>query len=185
MYIRPDLTPLQQKGRRELVAKFREKKASVADTEDWKIDYRRWEVVHKPPQPTPIASTNVNNVHNELNVWYTNSDQFLNKIDELKLRIYNADTKPSIIAITEVNPKNNRNPIIMSELKIDNFLEPLYNPDGRGICIYLANTHDLTGYKTDHRAVLAFTDQCTSGGTGQHWSVYTREASEIFKLSGC
>ena len=21
--------------------------------------------------------------------------------------------------------------------------------------------------------------------TGQHWSVYTREASEIFKLSGC
>ena len=52
-----------------------------------------------------------------------------------------------------------------------------------------------TGYKTDHRAVLAFTDQCTSGGTGpyrsalvrtgQHWSVYTREASEIFKLSGC
>ena len=23
-----------------------------------------------------------------------------------------------------------------------------------------------SGYKTDHRAVLAFTDQCTSGGTG-------------------
>ena len=66
----------------------------------------------------PIASTNVNN---ELNVWYTNSDQCLNKIYELKLRIYNADTKPSLIAITEVNPKNNRNPIIMSELKIDNF----------------------------------------------------------------
>ena len=73
----------------------------------------------------------------------------------------------------------------------------------------------FAGYKTDHRAVLAFTDQCTSGGTGpyrsalvrtdqhwsvpistgpyrsalvridQHWSVYTREASEIFKLSGC
>ena len=54
----------------------------------------------------PTASTNVNivnNVHNELNVWYTNSD----KIDELKLRIYHVDTKPSIIAITEVNPKNN------------------------------------------------------------------------------
>ena len=75
-------------------------------------------------KPIASASTNVNivnNVHNELNVWYTNSDQFLNKIDELKLRIYHADTKPSIIAITEVNPKNNRNPIIMSELKIDNF----------------------------------------------------------------
>ena len=38
--IRPDLTPLQQKGRRELAAKLREKKASVADQEDWKIDYR-------------------------------------------------------------------------------------------------------------------------------------------------
>ena len=32
--IKPDLTPLQQKGRRELVAKLREKKASVADPED-------------------------------------------------------------------------------------------------------------------------------------------------------
>ena len=43
-------------------------------------------------KPIASASTNVNivnNVHNELNVWYTNSDQFLNKIDELKLRIYN------------------------------------------------------------------------------------------------
>ena len=49
---RPDITPLQQKGRRELVAKFREKKASVADPEDWKIDYRRWEAVHMPPQTT-------------------------------------------------------------------------------------------------------------------------------------
>ena len=57
------------------------------------------------------------------------------------------------------------------------------------------NRDRTSGYKTDHRAVLAFTDQCTSGGTGpyrsalvrtgQHWSVYTREASEIFKLSGC
>ena len=53
LYMRPDLTPLQQKGRRDLVAKLRKKKASVADPEDWKIDYRRWEVVHKHPQPTP------------------------------------------------------------------------------------------------------------------------------------
>ena len=96
-------------------------------------------MVHKPAQPKtkPIAntSTSVNNVHNELNVWYTNSDQFLNNIDELKLRIYNTDTEPSIIDITEVNPKNNRGPINMSELKKDDFWEPLYNPDGRGICI--------------------------------------------------
>ena len=26
----------------------------------------------------------------------------------------------------------------------------------------------ITGYKMDHRAVLAFTDQCTSGGTGPY-----------------
>ena len=39
-----------------------------------------------------IRSTNVNNVHNEFNVWYKNNDTFLNKIDELKLSIYNADT---------------------------------------------------------------------------------------------
>ena len=64
--------------------------------------------------------------------------------------------------------------------------------DGRR---YVCCSECNAGYKTDHRAVLAFTDQCTSGGTGpyrsalvrtgQHWSVYTREASEIFKLSGC
>ena len=47
--IKPDLGPLQKKGRRELVEKLREKEASVADPEGWKIDYRRWEVVHKPP----------------------------------------------------------------------------------------------------------------------------------------
>ena len=41
---RPDLTPLQQKGRRELVAKLWEKKASVVDLEDWGV-------VHKPLQP--------------------------------------------------------------------------------------------------------------------------------------
>ena len=31
-----------------------------------------------------------------------------------------------------------------------------------------------TGYKTDHRAVLAFTDQCTSGGTGPYRSALVR-----------
>ena len=112
-------------------------------------------------KPVASATTNVNNVHNELNVWYTHRDQFLNKIDELKLRIYNADTKPSIIAITEVNPKNNRNPIFISELKIDNFLEPLYNPNGKGICIYLANTIEListSSTKYHLRAIITIED---------------------------
>ena len=33
---------------------------------------------------------------------------------------------------------------------------------------YLETLHSIAGYKTDHRAVLAFTDQCTSGGTGPY-----------------
>ena len=36
------------------------------------------------------------------------------------------------------------------------------------------NYVDNTGYKTDHRAVLAFTDQCTSGGTGPYRSALVR-----------
>ena len=32
----------------------------------------------------------------------------------------------------------------------------------------------FAGYKTDHRAVLAFTDQCTSGGTGPYRSALVR-----------
>ena len=112
------------------------------------------------------ASTNVNN---DLIVWYTNSDQFLNKIDELKLRTYNADTKPSILSITEVNPKNNRKPIIMSELKIYNFLKPLYNPYGRGICIYLANIHDLISTSSTiyhSQATIALEDNDFHNGIG-------------------
>ena len=35
-------------------------------------------------------------------------------------------------------------------------------------------TYSSTGYKTDHRAVLAFTDQCTSGGTGPYRSALVR-----------
>ena len=47
------------------------------------------------------------------------------------------------------------------------------------------------GYKTDHRAVLAFTDQCTSGGTGPYRSVPVSTGPYIlgrpvkFSLSGC
>ena len=49
----------------------------------------------------------------------------------------------------------------MSELKIDAFLEPLYNPDGRGICIYLANTSDListSSTKYHSQATIALED---------------------------
>ena len=49
----------------------------------------------------------------------------------------------------------------MSELKIDNLLEPLYNPDRRGICIYLANTLDListSSTKYHSQATIALED---------------------------
>ena len=35
-------------------------------------------------------------------------------------------------------------------------------------------SNHISGYKTDHRAVLAFTDQCTSGGTGPYRSALVR-----------
>lgn len=44
--IRPDLTPIQQKARRELIAKLIEKRTASDDPTKWRIDYRRWEVVH-------------------------------------------------------------------------------------------------------------------------------------------
>ena len=63
-------------------------------------------------------------------------------------------------------PKNNRNCIIMSEPKIYIFLEPLYNPDGRGICIHLANTLDLismssTKYQSQATITLEDNDKLT------------------------
>ena len=33
---------------------------------------------------------------------------------------------------------------------------------------FTLEANNRTGYKTDHQAVLAFTDQCTSGGTGPY-----------------
>ena len=55
----------------------------------------------------------------------------------------------------------------MSELKIDNFLEPLYNPDERGICIYLANTLDLISTKYHSQAqVVRLADAHSPGAIG-------------------
>ena len=103
----------------------------------------------------------VNIVNNVQSVWYTNSDQLLNKLDELKLRIANATIKPKIIAITEVNPKNRRYPIQISELTLEGYMQPIYNAEGRGICIYIAKSLDFistmsTQYSTE--VILNLTD---------------------------
>ena len=47
-------------------------------------------------------------------------------------------------------------------------------PVGRPRKTWLESVETDTGYKTDHRAVLAFTDQCTSGGTGPYRSALVR-----------
>ncbi len=49
--IRPDLTPRQQEQMRRLREELKRKKSTVPDPDNWRIDYRRWEVVHRPPNP--------------------------------------------------------------------------------------------------------------------------------------
>lgn len=77
-------------------------------------------------------------------IWYTNADQLLNKLDELSTRINTSDSKPTIVAITEVNPKNSRFAIQLPELKITSYQEPIYNPKGRGICLYVHEGYEIT-----------------------------------------
>jgi len=50
---------------------------------------------------------------------YTNSDQLLNKHDDLLMQI--ADSPPDIILITEVIPKAQTNPIDEARLNIPGF----------------------------------------------------------------
>ena len=50
---------------------------------------------------------------------YTNADQLLNKIEELKMLI--ADDEPDVIMITEVIPKAQKNPIPDTLLNVDRF----------------------------------------------------------------
>ena len=47
---------------------------------------------------------------------YTNADTLTNKMPELKTLV--KDTQPSVIAITEVIPKNYRFPVQKAEIKI-------------------------------------------------------------------
>ncbi len=104
-------------------------------------------------QPSVDSVKSVSSINAQpLRVWYTNADQFLNKIDELKLRIDNSSIKPEIIAITEVNPKHRRYQLNACELSLDGYTAPIYNPAGRGMCIYLPNYIDLIDTKcTPHR----------------------------------
>lgn len=52
--LRPDYTPTQQKMMKTLVDDLRAKQAEATarseNPKNWKIDYRRWKVVHQPPE---------------------------------------------------------------------------------------------------------------------------------------
>jgi ribonuclease P/MRP protein subunit RPP40 len=70
---------------------------------------------------------------------YTNADNLLNKITELKLTILSLQTEPHIIAITEIKPKNLRTPLLKSEFNINGYelhIRDLNNKTERGVLIY-------------------------------------------------
>jgi len=72
-----------------------------------------------------------------LKCWSTNADSLLNKLDELKARIYLFN--PDIIAITEIYPKHNLYEITATELNINGY-DVFCNDESsahRGVCIYI------------------------------------------------
>ena len=89
-----------------------------------------------------------------LKCFYTNADQFVNKRDDLLLRI--AKDSPDLILITEVIPKNQSNPITDALLEIDGYL-PCFNfePNNkdlgasgiRGVAIYSKECLNATEVK--------------------------------------
>jgi len=92
-------------------------------------------------------------IKNNLKIFYTNADQFLNRHDELTMLISN--DKPDITLITEVLPKGLVDPIPSSKLTIDgykfyiNFVNDKSNLGSSGICgiiIYASNTLTSTQY---------------------------------------
>ena len=75
-----------------------------------------------------------------VSMWYTNADTLHNKLPELRNRIKHAKSPPSIIAITEVKPKNTRHPLTEPEIKIDGFdlfTKNIEQSTGRGLALYV------------------------------------------------
>ena len=73
-------------------------------------------------------------------MWYTNADTLHNKLPELRNKIKHAKSPPSIIAITEVKPKNTRHLLTEPEIKIDGFdlfTKNIEQSTGRGLALYV------------------------------------------------
>ena len=67
-----------------------------------------------------------------LKCFYTNADSLLNKMQELRLRINDMETRPEIIVITEVMPKNYRFKVTLAEISLSGWLSALYLWNKRG-----------------------------------------------------
>ena len=73
-------------------------------------------------------------------MWFTNADTLHNKLTELRNRIKHAKSPLSIIAITEVKPKNTRHSLTEPEIKIDGFdlfTKNIEQSTGRGLAFYV------------------------------------------------
>ena len=83
---------------------------------------------------------------------YTNCDSLLNKKAELEAKIASFDTKPSIIALTEILPKNYRYKVTAPELEIPGYqLFSNYAKQEthsiRGVALYIQNNIQVMEYQ--------------------------------------
>ena len=88
-----------------------------------------------PQIPHRLLSDNVTSVKtiSQLKVFYTNTDQFLNKCDDLLMLI--ASDEPDILILTEVIPKAQSNAITFSRLALPRyFVHANSDPDQVNLC---------------------------------------------------
>ena len=81
-------------------------------------------------KPAPVDAP----VDNSCSCLYSNADSLLNKRHELEAII--SSFNPTIIALTEIMPKNTKN-VDMNEFNIDNYDKFINNVPHRGVLIYV------------------------------------------------
>ena len=89
---------------------------------------------HAPTHSRKCSSI-FNQAPEQLNCLYSNVDSVLNKKDELEARI--SQTKPDVIALTEIYPKNIQYEVENTELSIPGYKLFLSTKRRRGVAIYI------------------------------------------------
>jgi hypothetical protein len=83
----------------------------------------------------------------KLTVWYTNADTLTKeKINELAIRIKEAEQKPDLIAVSEVKPKNYKEPLNAAQYQLTGYLSEILNIErdvGRGMLLYINANSDF------------------------------------------